>query len=132
MSSKDRSIVARAVRSLVATLRLQAVAPGTLKKYGGDFRLASMAAQALDLDPFNLSSEDLSFLAVFHTLGHTVHSLDSFFSAIAAVYRDLGKELPRDASFQATKKGLKRVFVPIDQINRAFPLSASMVQRVLA
>jgi len=124
--------VARAVRSLVATLKLQALAPGTLKKYGGDFRLASMAAQALDLDPFNLSSDDLSFLAVFHTLGHSVHSLDSFFSAIAAVYKELGKELPRDSSFLATKKGLKRVFVPIDQINRAFPLSAAMVRKVLA
>ena len=109
------------------------MAPGTLnKKYGGDFGLASMAAQALDLDVFNLSEEDLSFLAVFHTLGHSVHSLDSFFSAIAAVYKDLGRVLPRGASFQATKKGLKRVFVPIDQINRAFPLSAAMVLRVLA
>jgi len=120
------------VRSLVVPLRLQALAPGTLKKYGGDFRLASLAAQALDLDVFNLSSDDLSYLAVFHTLGHSVHSLDSFFSAIAAVYKDLDKELPRDASFRATKKGLKRVFVPIDQINRAFPLSAAMVRRVLA
>lgn len=124
--------MARAVRSLVASIRLHALAPGSIKKYGGDFKLASMAAHALGLDPFNLTSDDLSYLAVFHTLGHSVHSLDSFFSAIAAVYKELGKELPRDSSFQATKKGLKRIFVPVDEVKRAFPLSSTMVQRLLA
>ena len=40
MSPRDRGLVARSVRSLVATLKLQALAPGTLKKYGGDMDAA--------------------------------------------------------------------------------------------
>ena len=91
-----------------------------------------MAADALGLDPFNLSSDDLSYLAVFHALGHSIHSLDSFFSAIANVYKDLGKVLPRDHLFLATKRGLKRVFNPIDKILRAYPLSFDQVRLILS
>lgn len=124
--------MAQAVRGLVSVFRLLALSEGTYKKYGGDFKIAFMAAQALGLDPFCLSSDDLSFLAVFHALGHSIHSLDSFFSAISAVYKEMGKELPRDEAFQATKKGLKRAFVPIDEVRRAFPISLVQAQRVLA
>ena len=114
------------------SFRLQALAKSSIKKYSGDFKIASMAADALDLDPFNLSEDDLSFLAVFHALGHSVHSLDPFFSAIANVYKDLGKVLPREHLFQATKRGLKRVFNPIDEVQRAYPLSFDQVRRILA
>ena len=117
---------------MVRSFRLQALAKSSIKKYSGDFKIASMAADALDLDPFNLSEDDLSFLAVFHALGHSVHSLDPFFSAIANVYKDLGKVLPREHLFQATKRGLKRVFNPIDEVQRAYPLSFDQVRRILA
>ena len=117
---------------MVRSFRLQALAKNSIKKYSSDFKIASMAADALGLDPFNLSSDDLSYLAVFHALGHSIHSLDSFFSAIANVYKDLGKVLPRDHLFLATKRGLKRVFNPIDKILRAYPLSFDQVRLILS
>ena len=51
----SRRLVARGVRVLVRSFRLQALAKNSIKKYSSDFKIASMAADALGLDPFNLS-----------------------------------------------------------------------------
>ena len=96
---------------------------GSQSKYSQQQEAFLEFCSCFGFDPFNLTEEELSMAAVHYAMGHTVHSVPGFMSAIQKLYDLSGNgPLPRGPVFHMALKGLRRQ-VSCFQRTRSFGLA---------
>lgn len=104
------------LRWLVGLCRRLRLAHGSHRTYGGHQDQFVRFCEAFELDPLSVTDDELCMVGAYFAMGHTVHSVDSFMSAVQSLYNDAGAgELPRTARFLLFKRGLKRLLGPADE-----------------
>ncbi len=114
------------LRWLVELCRRLRLAHDTHRTYGGHQNQFVRFYEAFELDPPSF------MVGVYFAMGHTVHSVDSFMSAVQSLYNDAGVgELPRSARFLLFKRGLKRLLGPADEPAPTVALAVDELERIL-
>lgn len=85
---------------LVSTCKFLHISSGSRTQYSKHHRIFFEFCDALELDPFALTEEQLCLAVVHFSLGHTSNSVPQYMSAVLNLYdgEDAGK-LPRGASY---------------------------------
>ena len=118
--------------SLVPYVQSVSLSEGAKSTYAAHFRTLLLACQAFDFDPLKMGETDLCHVALFFALSHSVHSLDSFLSAIAFAYAERNIPFPRSPALKSLRRGLLRLFTTSDTPVRAFPISPDEVSAILS
>ena len=79
-----------------------------------------------------LSSDDLCCVVLFFALSRSIHSIDTFMSALSHLYSNAGLSLPRSLELKNLRRGLSRLFNVPDAPIRAHPLSKQEVNTLLS
>jgi integrase len=132
LSLSEKRRVGETVAKLVPYVQSVSLSEGAKSTYAAHFKTLVSACQAFDFDPLKMGETELCQVALFFALSHSIHSLDSFLSAIAFVYAERDLPFPRSAALKSLKKGLLRLFTSSDTPVRAFPLSTEEVSAILA
>jgi len=105
---------------------------GSQSKYSQQQEAFLEFCSCFGFDPFNLTEEELSMAAVHYAMGHTVHSVPGFMSAIQKLY-DLSSNgpLPRGPVFHMALKGLRRLLLPADEVVRSRALELHDLLRLV-
>ena len=105
------------LRWLVELCRHLRLAMGSHRTYKGAQTKFLEFCEAFEMDPVSLTEDELCMVGAYFAMGHTVHSLDSYMSALQSFYNDEGAgELPRAAKFALFKKGIKRLLGAADEV----------------
>ena len=121
-----------AVAKLVPYVQSVSLSEGTKSAYATHYRTLILACQAFGLDPLKMGETELCYVALFFALSHSIHSLDSFLSAIAFAYGERDIPFPRSPALKSLRRGLLRLFTTSDTPVRAYPITINEVYAILS
>jgi hypothetical protein len=123
LSISEKRRVGAAVAKLVPYVQSVSLSEGTKSAYATHYRTLILACQAFGLDPLKMGETELCYVALFFALSHSIHSLDSFLSAIAFAYGERDIPFPRSPALKSLRRGLLRLFTTSDTPVRAYPIT---------
>ena len=101
--------------------------------YASSHRTFINFCQLFDLDPWQVTEDDLCLAAVYFCTNHTVQSVRSYFSAVQHLWTAHGVgPLPRNTAYTQTLKGLDRLLGTADVVIRSKALAPQELQKIIA